>query len=210
MTTSSNWLMRASWAIMTLLCLFLAATTLIYFSFRTDVNFLLVKQDVAFDPIWRIAFYIHISSSLLVIAVGPFQFIPALRKQNIALHRTLGKLYVFNILLLAAPSGLYMAYFANGGFWAATGFFILSWLWFLSTYQAYKAIIDHKLTLHQHWMVHSFALSFSAVTLRLWVPILSLGFGVDPDLTVILTAWINWIPNVILAEILWRKLAKSI
>jgi hypothetical protein len=59
------------------------------------------------------------------------------------------------------------------------------------------------------WMVRSYALTFSAVTLRAWVPILSLGFNVDHDYTVIITAWLNWIPNVIVGELLLKYFPKK-
>lgn len=205
-----TYILRFSWLLIASLSLYLSLTTFVYFSFRTDIEFWLAKQDFVDNLPWKIAFYTHISSSLVILAVAPFQFIAYFRKKYPTTHRFLGKIYVFGILALATPSGLYMALFANGGFWAATGFFILSLLWFFTTYKAYQTARQKNFKAHQLWMVRSFALTFSAVTLRLWIPILTLGFWVNHDTAVIVTAWLNWIPNVLVAEILMYFFSKKI
>lgn len=197
-----KYLFRFSWFWIAVGCLFLFFTTSVYLSFRDDIHFLLAKQDLVGDWVWRTAFYIHVSSGMLCIALGPFQFLPALRKHRMGLHRLMGKVYVGAILIFSAPTGLYMAFFANGGFWAAAGFFMLSLVWFFFSYLAIYYIKKGNVQKHRQFMAYSFALTFSAVTLRLWVPILSNYMGVDHDLTVVLTAWINWIPNLLVAHIL--------
>lgn len=206
----SRYPLRFFWLLMTLSAAFLSILTFEYFSLRTDINFLLAKQEQIKNIAWMTAFYMHISGSLICLFVGPFQFIAFLRKKYMSLHRTLGRMYIITILFIGGPSGLFMAFFANGGTWAQVGFFILALLWFFSTYLAYVSIRNKKIQEHKKWMVRSYALTFSAVTLRTWVPVLSLGFGVDHDLTIILTAWINWIPNVLLAELILYFFPKSV
>jgi len=182
-----------------------------YFSFRTDINFLLAKKDFVKDEIWMTVFYFHISSSIICLSTGAFQFVSSLRKEPwIKWHRILGKMYVFSILFFAAPTGAYMAVFANGGFGTQLGFIILSVLWFVSTYIALQAILEKDIQSHKKWMVRSYALTFSAVTLRLWMPILSGYFGVNPDFTVVITAWINWIPNLLIGELILIFFPKNI
>src|SRR5947207_14781333 len=90
--------------------------TFMYWNFRPDVNFLITKQDLVHQPVWRTAFYIHIFGGMLAIVLGPFNFIKSIRRKNLNLHRVLGKTYVASILFIAAPTGLYMAFYANGGF----------------------------------------------------------------------------------------------
>lgn len=196
------------WAILAFLSLYLGIITFAYFSLRTDIGFLLAKQDFITDRAWMAAFYIHISSSILVVLTGPFQFVKKLRQRYLSLHRTLGKVYVGAILFLAAPSGFYMALYANGGFWSQAGFTVLSLLWFSFTFLAYKRVREHNITEHKKWMIRSYALSFSAITLRLYVPLLSLYFEWEHDFVVQITAWINWIPNLLVAEWIIRRTAK--
>ncbi len=197
---------RLFWLWVMVMSVFLSVITFEYFSFRTDINFLLAKQNFIHDIAWMSAFYMHISGSLVALGVAPFLFVPYFRKKYINTHRLLGKAYVFCILVIGFPSGLYMAFFANGGFWTQIAFVILSCLWSGSTFLAYKYVREGNILAHQRWMLRSFALTFSAVMLRLWVRLLSRELSdfveLEPQTVVVLTSWLSWIPNIIVGEII--------
>lgn len=197
-------LRRFFWIIIAFLSVYLSLITFEYLSFKTDINFLLQKQKFIKDVWWMSAFYMHVTGSIVCLALGPFLFLPILRKKYLSLHRKLGKAYIFCVLLIASPSGLYMAFFANGGRLAQVGFTLLSILWISISYIAYQKIREKKVEEHKIWMIRSFALTFSAVMLRIWVPILSLDWGVPHSTTIWLTAWLSWIPNIIVAELIIR------
>ena len=194
-----------SWSLMTVLALGLFISTFMYLGFRTDVNFLLQKQHLINHPVWMPAFYVHIITGMLAIAIGPFQFLKRFRNRNLSLHRKLGKAYVAAILFLAAPTGLYMAFFAEGGWLSSLGFVLMSGLWFYTTWQALATVRKGNISAHKKWMIRSYAMTFSAVTLRLLVPLFSIGFGFDALFVVVSTAWISWALNLLIAEtlILW-------
>lgn len=191
---------RIPFALMTLLAFLLFATTLMYWNFRPDVNFLLTKQALVKDPVWRTVFYVHIFGGMLSIALGPFQFMPGLRRRFLKAHRFSGKMYASAILFLGAPTGLYMAFFATGGAPASAGFILMSGLWFYTTWMGIRTIRRGQVDQHRQWMLRSYAVTFSAVSLRLWVPLLSLYLPTDPMQVVIITAWISWLFNLIVAE----------
>jgi uncharacterized membrane protein len=184
--------------------------TLIYWNFKPDVNFLLTKQDVVFNPFWRTAFYIHIAGGMLAIAIGPLQFIRNLRQRFLNTHRLLGKIYISSILLLAAPTGLFMAFYANGGFYSTLGFFLMSVLWFFTTYMAVKTVRKKRISEHVRWMIRSYALTFAAVTLRILVPLMSFTADLSEDAIVVSTAWLSWIINLVIAEIIIISDLKSL
>jgi len=165
---------------------------------------------VVFNPIWRTAFYIHITGGMLALLVGPFQFIKKFRNRNLRLHRTLGKIYLGAILFLAGPSGLFMAFYAEGGGIAVVGFAIMALLWLVTTYMAYEAVRKKNIDAHKAWMVRSFALTFAAVTLRLYVPIASGYFHVAPFYVEASSAWVSWLPNLIVAELLLLIIRKRL
>jgi hypothetical protein len=100
-----------------------------YSSWEWDVDFLQTKQFIIHLDHYRISFYAHIFSSLVILVSGSFLFVDALLKNWPSAHRTLGKLYVALLLLVAAPSGFVMAFYANGGWMAKTSFLILTPLW---------------------------------------------------------------------------------
>lgn len=196
----TNTLRIVVWSAMTALALFLFFITAEYLSFRSDVNFLLVKQDIVFDSIWRPVFYIHVVSGMVVILVGPFQFLKIFRNKFIHWHRLGGKIYVYSILMFAAPTGLIMAFYAEGGLWSTVAFSIMSILWFITTFMAVVKIKQRKIEEHERWMMRSYALTFAAVTLRLLVPIFSILIYDNENLITISTAWLSWMLNLLIAE----------
>ena len=100
--------------------------------------------------------------------------------------------------------------------WAKLGFIILALLWFVTTYLAIKTAMQKDFVAHRKWMVRSYALVFSAVTLRVYMPLLTYFIGelglptMDPELAVIVTSWINWVPNLIVGELLLKFTPKSL
>jgi hypothetical protein len=188
------------WLLMAMLAMILFVITASYLSFKPDVNFLLVKQDIVNDSIWRPTFYIHVISGMLVILVGPFQFLKSFRTKFLNWHKLGGKIYAYSILLLAAPTGLIMAFYAEGGLWSTVAFSIMSILWFVTTFMAVIKIKQRKIEEHKMWMMRSYALSFAAVTLRLLVPLFSLFILDNEDLITVSTAWLSWMLNLLVAE----------
>ena len=67
--------------------------------------------------------------------------------------------------------------------------------------RAYLAIRSGEVAPHRRWMVRNFALTFAAVTLRLYLPV-SMISGVRFELAYPAIAWLCWLPNLIAAELL--------
>jgi hypothetical protein len=53
-------------------------------------------------------------------------------------------------------------------------------------------------------MVRNFALTFAAVTLRLWLPA-SIVSGFPFELAYPVIAWLCWLPNLVAAELLFNR-----
>jgi uncharacterized membrane protein len=181
--------------------------TIPYFSFRYDVSFLLTKQAVLHMDAWRYSFYIHISTSIIVLLTGVFQFNKAILRKYPKTHRWLGRIYVFTLLGLSAPSGFIMALYANGGFWAKLSFVLISVFWWIFTFLAFRNALQRDLIAHRRNMYRSYALTLSAITLRLYVLFLPMLLPIHlygKDMYV-LVAWLSWIPNLLVAELISRK-----
>lgn len=101
--------------------LLLVRTIIPYFSMHPDVGFLQVKYKVLPLWHWRWASYIHVFSAIPVILGGIMQFWVWFIKHFPVAHRRIGQVYVFLILFVSAPSGLWMAFYAEGGFWGKFG-----------------------------------------------------------------------------------------
>ena len=135
---------------------------------------------------------------------GWSQFSNRLRSKYLTLHRWLGKVYVLSVLL-SGLAGLYIAWFATGGLIAVTGFSGLAIAWLFCTLHAYRSIRQFEIQKHQQWMIRSYALTFAAVTLRLWIPLFQIFTPLDFISFYKIIAWLCWIPNLIIAEWMVRK-----
>jgi len=143
-----------------------------YIPYDTDVAFLGIKQDEISLAYYRMAFFAHVYTSLLVLPAGFTQFSPYIMRHYPRLHRQSGWLYIIIILGFAGPSGLIMAYHANGGWSSQLAFSLLAILWLFFTGKALYHILKKQYLLHQQFMYRSFALTLSAITLREWKDIL--------------------------------------
>lgn len=179
--------------------------TLEYVPLDPNVSFLMIKQTEVHDrPEYLWFFYTHVYTSIFVLLAG---FLAILRKdfQLKNFHRNAGKIYIFLILLFAAPSGIYMGIFANGGFLSKISFVILGSLWWFSTFKAYQLARQKKFKEHKQWMWRSFALTISALTLRIWKVIIVYLFHPSPMDVYQIIAWLGWVPNILLIEYLITK-----
>ena len=149
---------------------------------------------------WRILF--HVAASLVALALGPWQFIPALRRRK-ALHRGIGFVY-FLAVFVGGISGMFTAFIAQGGLVSRVGFVVLSLLWIISAIAALRSIKRGDYRSHEAWAIRSFALTFAAVTIRLQ---LGAGFAAGQRFEDFywMLSWTCWIPNLLVAEWLIRR-----
>jgi len=179
-----------------------------YFGFDSNVEFLQFKQDYIHIPIWYYSFYIHVFSSTICLVAGLTQFSKTLLKNSPKTHKIVGRIYAYNILVINFPVGMIMAVYANGLWPTKTAFIILDVLWFWFTLKAVLDIKKGNVLSHKKNMIRSFALTFSAVTLRSWNVILSSVADFDPLALYMINGWLGWVPNLIVAEIYNLKLNK--
>lgn len=177
-----------------------------YLEMRRGVDFLKTKQLIYHIKHWRYSFYIHVFTSILVITSGLFQFSKTILNRYTKIHRISGAIYLITTLLISGPAALVMSFYANGGYPAQASFVILSILWLGSTFLAYYFVRKKDYESHGKWMVRSYALTLSAVSLRLYSYLFNVFyFNMDPVDLYILLSWMSWIPNLIIAEILIKR-----
>ena len=180
-----------------------AIVSMRYWSFKT-IDFLTMKtSEVLTDTLFKISFYGHVIFGPIALMSGPFQFWPKFRTKNLAAHRILGKVYVV-ACLLSGVAGLSAAQFTPGGSFTQLGFSLLAVSWLYTTTKAYLTIRKKDIAAHQKWMIRSYALTLSAVTLRMYLPILEGIFGLTFIESYQIVGWLCWVPNLIVAEI-WMR-----
>jgi len=183
--------------------------TLQYIPYSTDAAFLALKSNEVLLLYYRLAFHIHVYSSIIILLLGFLQFFPIVRKRYPLVHQRIGKVYVSLVLILAAPSGLIMGIHGNGGIYAQISFCIQAILWFLFTYFAVLTIKKGKIILHRNYMILSFALTLSAISLRLFKWIIVYNIQLPPMDTYQIVVWLGWIFNLAVALLIIRFYSKK-
>jgi len=191
-----SFLSRLGWVVMTFLALMVFLVASRYLTLNPDV-FFSEQKLVYMAHITMIV--LHVAGAMLAILIGPFQFLEGMRQGRlIKVHRWLGRTYLIAVLV-GGLAGLYMATLSYGGMPSHLGFASLGILWLYSGFMAYKHIRNKNIELHREWMIRNYALTFAGVMLRLWMPTFVMA-GVDFMAGYILTAWLCWVPNLIVAQ----------
>lgn len=176
--------------------------TVAYIPYNTDVGFLRIKQDYIDIGHWRTAFFIHVYASIWVLLAGFTQFSKKIQRNNPRLHRTMGYIYVADVLLITGPAGLLMGFYANGGITSRIAFVVLALCWMFFTAMALVRARQKNFKSHRNFMIRSFALTVSALTLRAWKYGITNTVELPPMDVYRVVAWLGWVPNLLVAEYL--------
>jgi hypothetical protein len=114
------------------------------------------------------AFFTHVVSGPASLLLGMLLISERLRGNLPVWHRRMGRLQGICVLLLVAPSGLWMAWYAQSGTVAAAGLGLLAVATAAFVALGWKAAVARRFAEHQRWMMRTFLL--------LW-----LGGGDSPD-----------------------------
>lgn len=158
-----------------------------------------------FDP-WGLR--LHIAASGVAMLLGAFQFFKPLRNNAPTLHRWMGYVYIIACVVGGFAGGS-IAMSSTAGPIAGLGFFTLAFLWVPFTLLAMFAAMRRDFVSHERWMIRSFALTFGAVTLRIYLPLAIIqNHGDFPLDAYRIIAWAAWVPNLIIAELFIATLRK--
>ena len=177
-----------------------AGTFFQYYNFKNQSAFLTIKEAAIKTGWYLPAFYCHIIGSSIILLIGFFQFSKKVYS-NRPLHKALGKLYVFGVLLFAAPGAYVMTFFINRGVWVFVSFLLQNILWITFTLAAWILIKNGRVDDHIKMMRRSYSLAFAAVTLRLYIFMFTVfGNGVGFANNYIIISFLSWVPNLLLVE----------
>ena len=168
-------------------------------------GFLSDKANIFY--LYRWALYAHIVGAPLAFFSGILQVCFPKNRH----HRAIGSVYVFSVLLLAAPAGLVMSFYAIGGGWGTLNFALLSVLWGGYTCKAYQVAQQNDRQQHLRFIIGSFLLTQSAILLRVFSYINNqIGFLTGAESYLLVSA-LSWLPSLVVYEIWWmlRKQRKA-
>ncbi len=195
---------KVTWFVFVILAIVVGLYPLMYIFFDREFGLLASKSESLLSNVfWNIGFYGHILFGGIALLIGWMQFSKKMRTSNLNRHRLIGKIYVGSALI-SGVCGIGIGFFATGGVIASLGFILLGIFWLYATNTAYKAVRSGDIEMHQGFMIYSYALCFAAVTLRVWLPLLTIAFG-DFVSAYRIVAWLCWVPNLIFAYFWVRR-----
>jgi uncharacterized membrane protein len=149
------------------------------------------------DPHWKhiapvkTLLPIHGLAGLTALVAGGLQMSGRIRRQHVALHRTLGKVYIAAVCV-SAPIALYIG---TGGLEPGTMHVeqvFQAGLWLLCALVAWACIRSGQMALHKAWMIRSYAFTLVFVLSRV------------PD------AWIASYTDQGIADFLWSLIVAAL
>ena len=185
--------------------LLLVYNTIPYFSFSKQFSFIEERNLLFQSQFYNACFYVHIMAGIFCISSALIQFSRVILKKAKTIHRWSGKVYVFVVLFLGAPTGLYMSFFAKGSFWERVLFMFMAVFWFYTTLKGLQVIRTHNVLAHKIWMIRSYAMAMTAVTFRVYHLVF---YVMDWDhlKNYEISLWISVLGNMLVAEwIIYRK-----
>jgi len=196
------------WLPISFFSLLLIRNTIPYFSFSREFDFIQERAVLFLKPIYRYSFYIHVFAGMFCIGAALLQFSSWILKKRKAIHIWSGRVYVMVVLLLGAPTGLYMSFFAKGSFTERGLFMFMAASWFFFTMKGFTTILKKQVLAHKIWMMRSYAMALTAVTFRVYYIILYL-WDVPLTLNYEVSLWISVVGNLMVAEYLIYRKSKS-
>jgi uncharacterized membrane protein len=180
----------ALWGLMAFLSLGIALVSYRYLA----PNPPFMGPDIAQNLFRKPWLLLHATLAATALLVGPFQFLTRLRAKRPGVHRRLGKIYV------------------GAGPIAQWGFGTLSVLWFIVTANALRLAMAGRIAEHRRWMIRSFAMTFAAVTLRLYLPVPPLLLHMSFIEGYRAISWLCWTLNLAAVEVFlnWKGIRDAI
>lgn len=183
-----------------LACTSIAFMSLRYFTFSM-VGVLALHTERLVDQTWfKLFFYAHVAGGIVALTTSPWQLMKVMKW-----HKLVGRVYFYGAVV-AAATGLVVGFVAVGGWTARIGFIVASSLWFFFTIRGVQAIRSGNLSEHRRWILRSFAMTFLAVSFRIWLlmyPVFGLTFTQGYQIS----AW-TWVVNLLVVEIYAKRMAE--
>ncbi len=174
-----------------------------YFPPNFDALFL-HGREATFIGVYRTAFYVHIFSGPVVLVNGLILLSENLRRRHRVWHRRLGWFQVVVLLVFVLPTSALMSRHAFGGWTAGLSFLLLSALTASCAIVGVVYARRRRYDQHRRWMLRSYVLICSAISLRLISGTIGLVGTSNPEQAYIFAAWCSWLLPLAAYEIVER------
>lgn len=182
--------------------LFICALAISYYAITFAMTVIDAGNPYFSDKVSQspIKYMAHFLLGAIALTGGALQFHSGLRENSPSVHRGIGKVYLISVLL-SGISALIMSFNTIAGIYSGIGFFLLAVGWLTSAFFGYVAIRKGEVANHKRWMIRNYALTLSAVTLRLYLGVALGALNTSFETAYIVISFACWVPNLLLAEL---------
>jgi hypothetical protein len=179
----------------------------VYFIINNALHYFIYNSahyPYGFWPIHAPWLLVHIICGMTALLLGPFQFIPAIRKSYPKTHRTMGKTYLICVLIAAIASfdlSIRKIIIGEKAVAYGAGLAMLGFVWLLTSGMAYWSAISRNFVQHREWMVRSFVVTCAFASFRLIDNLLVHQLHVEPNASAEIMAWSCWAVPLIITEV---------
>jgi hypothetical protein len=180
---------------------FFAAAAVAYVVYKLPPYLTFDSKNSRIPPAYPFHFVLlsgHVISGSIALLATPLQLWPWLRRTRPAVHRTIGRIYIFGGALPAAllalsmypvtPGAGHVAALAAATLWSTTA--ILGWV----------AARQKRYAAHRRWMVYSFAIMWGYGVWVFVIANLLVMAGVGIPTAVESARWLGWTGNLVIAH----------
>lgn len=163
--------------------------------------FFLEKLPLARPRLWLTALYVHVPAALFSLPACLVLLSRRVRRSVPRVHRWLGRITAALVALAVVPSGLYLAFFAQGGLISTLGFWITGWVALVAMLKSVQAARARDFKAHRRFSTH--------VAAQLSVAVFSRVLLIGAEQLELYSAWVYvaalWLPVIgcaVIAELL--------
>lgn len=125
-----------------------------YIELGDEHPFFLEKLPLARPRWWLAALYVHVPAALFSLPACLVLLSKRVRSRVPRFHRWLGRVTGGLVLLAVVPSGLYLAFFAQGGLISAAGFWLTGLIAFTAMVKSIQAARARDFKAHRRFSTH--------------------------------------------------------
>ncbi len=172
-----------------------------YYLYRGIKFRFFTEGNLSTKVIW---YYAHLATAVAPLMLGPFQFSTWLRVRHVAIHRTLGKIYIIGSIF-GGLTAFYLS-LTIGLEGSVVPLLFLSTTWIFMTIAAWITIRRGNIIAHRLFVIRSYGLAMVFVFLRLVgdIPQDKLFFFItSSEIRDTTLEWVSWIIPLLTIELIF-------
>lgn len=185
----------------------ITSASVVYFG-KDLAPFVLEKLPLPLEDVWMLALRLHVVAAAICLPGCLVLSLSAILRRAPRLHRWLGRVTGTLVLGALVPSGVYLSFFAKGGFLSTLGFLVSAGIVGVAMVQGVRSASARRFVEHRRWVLHVLAQLSVAVTSRALLFAFDAA-AVDENFAYVISLWLPVVGSFGLVELLSTRTRSS-